>query len=75
MVNTMNIMRQKMRTWSGNRHSVMFAAQYRDGRVAYFVVDNHGPASGDHLAAMIANERQGKGEIPAGEIASVKRVR
>jgi hypothetical protein len=75
MVKTMNIMRQKMRTWSGNRHSVMFAAQYRDGRVAYFVVDNHGPASGDHLAAMIANERQGNGEIPAGEIASVKRVR
>ena len=71
----MNIMRQKMRTWSGSRHSVMFAAQYRDGRVAYFVVDNHGPASGDHLAGMIAHERQGRGEIPAGEIASVKRVR
>jgi hypothetical protein len=71
----MNIMRQRMRTWSGNRHSVMFAAHYRDGRVAYFVVDNHGPTSADHLAGMLAHERQGKGEIPAGEIATVKRVR
>ena len=71
----MNIMRQRMRTWSGNRHSVMFAAHYRDGRVAYFVVDNHGPASGDHLAGMLAVERQEKGEIPEGEIATVKRVR
>ena len=71
----MNIMRQRMRTWSGNRHSVMFAAHYRDGRVAYFVVDNHGPTSGDHLAGIFAHERQDKGEIPAGEIATVKRVR
>ena len=56
-------------------NSVMFAAHYEDGRTAYFVVENHGPPSEDYRAGPVAKERQDKGELPEGNIRTVKRVR
>jgi hypothetical protein len=53
----------------------MFAANYEDGRTAYFVVENHGPPSEDYRAISMAKERQGSGELPDGRIVTVKRVR
>ena len=52
----------------------MFAANYDDGRTAYFVIENRAK-SDDHLAASVARERQERGELPEGTIAAVKRVR
>jgi hypothetical protein len=56
-------------------NSVMFAANYEDGRTAYFVVEGHGRPNDDYLAGPIAKERQEKGELPDGNIRTVKRVR
>jgi hypothetical protein len=56
-------------------NSVMFAANYEDGRTAYFVVEGHGRPNDDYLAGPIAKERQERGELPDGVIRSVKRVR
>lgn len=55
--------------------SVMFAANYEDGRTAYFVVPNHGGPSEDYLAITIAKEQQEAGHLPEGQITSVRRVR
>jgi hypothetical protein len=55
--------------------SVMFAVSYDDGRTAYFVVENHGKASDDHLVGPIARERQAQGVLPPGTIIGIKRVR
>ena len=52
----------------------MFAANYEDGRTAYFVIE-HCAKADDHLAASVARERQERGELPDGVIAGVKRVR
>ena len=56
-------------------HNIMFAVNYEDGRTAYITIKPQALEPGDHLARTIARERQAKGEIPDGEIASVKRVR
>ncbi len=56
-------------------NSVMFAAHFDDGRTSYFVIQGHGPASEDFRVLSIARERQDAGELPQGEIVSVKRVR
>ena len=55
-------------------NSTMFAANYEDGRTAYFVIENCAKAD-DHRAASVARERQDRGELPDGVIAGVKRVR
>jgi hypothetical protein len=55
--------------------NIMFAVNFDDGRTAYITVNPKLLEPGDHVARTVARERQGKGEIPAGEIASVKRVR
>ena len=55
--------------------SVMFAAHFEDGRTAYFVIMGHGGAEDDYLALPVARERQQTGELPEGEIFTVKRVR
>jgi hypothetical protein len=55
--------------------NIMFAVNYEDGRTAYITINPKLLEPGDHVARTIARERQDKGEIPAGEIASVKRVR
>ena len=56
-------------------HKVMFAVSYQDGRTAYITISPNTIRSGDHIARMIARERQDTGEIPEGEIVAVKRVR
>ena len=52
----------------------MFAANYEDGRTAYFVIENCAKADDDR-AASVARERQERGELPDGVIIRVKRVR
>ena len=54
---------------------IMFAVNYEDGRAAYMTVSPKLLEGGDHLVLSIARERQEKGEIPTGEIKSVRRVR
>jgi hypothetical protein len=64
--------------WDNRRKrdpNVMFAVNYGDGRTAYITISPKALEAGDHVTRMIARERQEKGEIPEGEIASVKRVR
>ncbi len=53
----------------------MFAVNYEDGRAAYITINPKTVEPGDHVAGTVARERQEKAEIPAGNIASVKRVR
>jgi hypothetical protein len=55
--------------------NIMFAVNYEDGRTAYITVSPKMLEAGDHVARTVVRERQDKGEIPEGEIASVKRVR
>jgi hypothetical protein len=55
--------------------NIMFAVNYEDGRTAYITIKPKVLEPGDHVARTVARERQDKGEIPEGEIASVKRVR
>jgi hypothetical protein len=55
--------------------NIMFAVNFEDGRTAYITISPKMLAAGDHVAGSIARERQNKGEIPEGEIASVRRVR
>ncbi len=55
--------------------SVMFAVNYDDGRTAYLVVENHGTGDQDYLVPTIARERQVQGELPEGNITTIKRVR
>jgi hypothetical protein len=61
--------------WQKRDRNIMFAVNYEDGRTAYITIDPDSIRSGDHLARAVARERQDRGEIPIGEIATVKRVR
>ena len=64
--------------WDNRRKrdpNIMFAVNYEDGRTAYITIKPKALESGDHVGRSVARERQEKGEIPEGEIASVKRVR
>ena len=64
--------------WDNRRKrdpNIMFAVNYEDGRTAYITIKPKALESGDHVSRSVARERQAKGEIPEGEIASVKRVR
>ncbi len=55
--------------------NIMFAVNYEDGRTAYITISPKVLGPGEHVARSVARERQEKGEIPEGEVASVKRVR
>jgi hypothetical protein len=55
--------------------NIMFMVSYADGRSAYFVVAPNQIGSGDFMARAIATDRQASGEIPAGRIVAVRRVR
>jgi hypothetical protein len=64
--------------WDNRRKrdtNIMFAVNFQDGRTAYITISPKLLEAGDHVARVVARERQDKGEIPEGEIASVKRVR
>ena len=63
------------RHWQKRDRNLMFAVTYEDGRTAYITIDPDVIRSGDHVARVVARERQHRGEIPEGEIAGVKRVR
>ena len=56
-------------------HNTMFAVHLDDGRTAYITVSPKLLRGGDYLVLSIARERQQKGEIPDGNIKTVKRVR
>jgi hypothetical protein len=56
-------------------HNIMFAVNYADGRTAYITIAPRKVEAGDQMARAVARERQESGEIPAGEIKGVKRVR
>jgi hypothetical protein len=65
-------------SWAEKRkrdHNIMFAINYKDGRTAYITISPKVIEPGDHVARTVAAERQQKGEIPKGEIATVRRVR
>jgi hypothetical protein len=53
----------------------MFVVNYADGRSAYLMVAPQEIGLGDFLARSIATDRQASGEIPAGRIVAVRRVR
>ena len=55
--------------------NIMFAVNFKDGRTAYMTISPKVLEQGEHVARVVARERQGQGEIPEGEIVSVKRVR
>jgi hypothetical protein len=63
--------------WDKRRRdtNIMFAVNYADGRTAYITINPKALEAGNHAARSVAHERQNKGEIPAGEIVTVKRVR
>ncbi len=53
----------------------MFVVNYVNGRSAYLWVAPQQIRAGDFMARSIAAERQESGEIPAGPIIAVRRVR
>jgi hypothetical protein len=54
---------------------VVFVATYHDGRSEWFNIDKFTLRSGDHVARIIARERQTGGQLPAGKIVSVARLK
>jgi hypothetical protein len=63
------------RHFSGRDTKVLFAINFQDGRTAYFRVSPQSADHGNIVVADIAREAQERGEIPAGTIIGVKRVR
>jgi hypothetical protein len=57
------------------RKTVMYSLGFADGRTGYVVVPQELVEHGDEDVACIARERQSRGEVPAGDIITVKRVR
>jgi hypothetical protein len=56
---------------SSNR--VMFVIEYEDGRTAEFSIDRWTLSLGEYAARIVAREQQQKGDLPPGEISSVRR--
>ena len=54
---------------------VQFVVEYEDGRHALMWIDRWTLNQGDHVAPIVAREKQEAGEIPEGKIESVKRAR
>jgi hypothetical protein len=57
------------------RKTVMYSLAFADGRTGYVVVPQELVEHGDENVPSIARERQRRGEVPGGDIISVKRVR
>ena len=57
------------------RKTVMYSLGFSDGRTGYVVVPQELVEHGDENVPRMARERQSRGEVPAGDIISVKRVR
>jgi hypothetical protein len=56
-------------------HNIMFAVNYDHGRAAYLTISPYLLRDGDHVVPTIVRHRQEKGELPEGQIASIRRVR
>lgn len=52
---------------------IRFIAIYEDGSRHPFSIPSHTVRTGDHVARIIASERQAKSELPPGKINSVER--
>ena len=53
----------------------MFTVEFEDGTQELIFIDQPSLRSGDHVAPIIARERQAKGELPDKPIKSVTRCR
>jgi hypothetical protein len=53
---------------------VMFVVEYEDGRTAELSIDRWTLSLGDYAVRIIARERQEKGDLPPGEIKTVRRA-
>ena len=53
---------------------ISFIAEYEDGGTATFSIDKWTLQKGDHVAVIIAGERQRAGHIPKGKIKQVRRA-
>ena len=53
----------------------MFTAHFANNRTGYFVILDHGGPQDDYMVLPIARKRQETGDLPKGEILTVKRVR
>jgi hypothetical protein len=51
-----------------------FVVEYKDGKRRRFSINRYALLSGDHLARIIAGEKQRDGTLPQGDIASIKRA-
>ena len=60
--------------WRRPDDHVLFAVHYRDGRSAYIRVHPKAVEFSNNAVFGIARDRQARGEIPTGDIVSVKRV-
>ena len=56
-----------------SEHRITFIATYEDGEELAFSIDKFTLRGGDHVARIIAAERQRTGELPPVKIVSVKR--
>ena len=59
----------------GKSRLVPFIAEYEDGSKGYFDIDLTTLRNGEHIARMIASEKQRDGHLPAGKILRVRRDR
>jgi len=57
------------------RNRVAFVAEYEDGRTVEFSIDRWTLSLGEYAVRIIARERQEKGDLPPGEIRTVRRRR
>jgi hypothetical protein len=53
---------------------VRFIVEFEVGSSSSFIVDEYTLRTGDHVAVVVAGERQRKGELRAGKIKSVRRA-
>ena len=53
---------------------VKFVVDYEDGRTAELSIDRWTLSLGDYAAMLIARERQEKGDLPPGEIKTVRPI-
>ena len=51
---------------------VTFVVEYEDGRTAEFSIDRWTLSLGDYAATIIARERQEEGDLPPGEIKTIR---
>jgi hypothetical protein len=53
---------------------VGFVVEYKDGKRRHISINRYALLSGDHLARIVAREKQRDGTLPQGDIATIKRA-